>query len=137
MPIINGHPFPFAPSRRETGCFVGNQIGSTEGCLNFIWRPYEWQGLRGMIDIGIDGTAVNTEVSCRLTYRISLFRDYFCEIFVCHHSCFSIKVGRLWQWHKTLNSGISCNSLDYVGFSWVRLNFSSVCYGQRIREQCF
>lgn len=122
--------------QRKTGCFVGNQIGSTKGCLDFIWRPYEWQGLRGMIDISIDGTAVNAEVSCRLTYRISLFRDYSCEIFV-YHSCFSIKVGRLWGWYKTLNIRICCNSLDYVRILWIRLNFSSVCYGQRIREQCF
>lgn len=82
-----------APFLRKTGCFVGNQIGSTEGCLDFIGRPYEWQGLCGMIDIGIDGTAVNTEVSCCLTHRVGLFRDYFHEIFVYHHSCFSVKVG--------------------------------------------
>lgn len=88
-----GVPLPFAPSLRKTGCFVGNQISSTENCLDFIRQSHEWQGLCGMVDISIDGTAVNAEVSCRFTYRVGLFRDYFCEIFVYHHSCFSVKVG--------------------------------------------
>lgn len=89
-----GAPLPFASFLRKTGCFVGYQISSTEDCLDFIGKPYEWQGLRGMVDVGIDGTAVNAEVSCRFAYRIGLFRDYFYETFVHHHSCFSIKVGR-------------------------------------------
>ena len=68
--------FPLTPFFREAGNLVGNQVITTELYSQIVLHQEERQRLFRMGNVIIDGTSVYAKETCRLAYRIRLFRFY-------------------------------------------------------------
>ncbi len=67
---------PFAPFLREAGSLVGNQVFTTELYSQIVLHPEERQLPFRMSNVIIDSTPVYAKETCRIAYRIRLFRLY-------------------------------------------------------------
>lgn len=62
--------FPFAPFLWKTGRLVRSQVAALKYNPHIAWLPGKRQRFLKMSDIGIDGTAVDTEITGGFTYRV-------------------------------------------------------------------
>jgi len=62
-----------APSLRKPSRLVGYQVRSSEVLVHAVGLSDERQGLFGMCDVGIDGAAVDAEVTGSLAHRVGFF----------------------------------------------------------------
>jgi len=112
---------PPAPSLGKPGGLVGYQVRSSEVLVRSVGLSDERQGLFGMRDVGVDGAAVDAEVTGCLSHRVGFFgRDIALSseksmcIYLQKRIC-RVKLQLFYQPWNTLNIRQDMILCDFVG----------------------